>query len=193
MSDEQDIINAITSHFAALVSFTADNLKIDGGAFGRVADAIRSGDITVDRNALIGAQEARYDHIHDQIILGTGLVLGSPYPDSLIVHECVHAISDIGGLPMKKHFSEAVGYIAQTVYLSAIWKADFANQIRGFPADPLNDVGRETVAVARRHGLGGGRHVLLSRSDLGSVIRLVRKVDLYSAWKGNEKFAYDGV
>ncbi len=193
MSDEQDIINAITSHFAALVSFTAGDLKIDGGAFRGVADKIRSGDITVTRSPDIGPDEARYDHIHDQIILGTGLVLGAPYPDSLIVHECVHAISDIKALPMKKHLSEAVCYIAQTVYLSAIWKVDFANQIRGFPADPLNDLGKETVAVAQRHGLGGGRHVLLSRSDLNSVIRRVRQVDLYAGWKRNEEFAYDGV
>lgn len=193
MSDEQKLINIITSQFASLVSFTAFDLKIDSVAFKEVAKKIQSNDITVIRSPAIAATEARYDFIDNRLILGAGLILGQPYPDSLIVHECVHAISDIKILPMKKHESEAVAYLAQTIYLLAIGRADFRKWISKVPSSPLNELGKETIDVAERNSLGSNRHIILPRSELRGVVRLVRQVDLYSGWKRKEQFAYDGV
>lgn len=98
------------------ISFSYGGVKVDSNGFKRVISSINSNKIKVQHNARLGSKKGIYRYTHNTLFLGFKATGGDADREALIVHECVHAISDIAGTKMLVSKSEAVAYIAQCLY-----------------------------------------------------------------------------
>ncbi len=191
MSIEQQVINILQLPAVGYINFTADGFSVTPAAFRLLCVRIRSGVPSVIPVVLPAGRDAVYDFEGDRLLISNALPMALTNSQALIVHECVHALSDVRKLPQKVHFNEAVAYLAQTIFM-LVKDRHFRANMAAAGADPFNDMVKETISIVDAHGMVG-KSVTLSKGDLRGLIRLVRQVQPYASMKRKDTYDYDGI
>ena len=120
MSDEKDLASNITKVLeddcVRKINFHLGGLHVSGDGLGDVAGAIGRGDIKVARDSSLGP-DAEYDAKKNTLTIKAP-DFENPEFRSLIVHESVHALIDMGkAKDVRSLTGEAAAYLAQAIYL----------------------------------------------------------------------------
>ena len=121
MSTKTDIVNFLrTNPFIARLNFGFLSYKVYPTAYQKdVADAISSGEIKLGNGLSPGASATYYSNF-DRLELSPSFTIGTSRDQGFLIHECTHAHLDIQRLGSHSgHENEAVGYLAEAVFLEA--------------------------------------------------------------------------
>jgi hypothetical protein len=123
MAIKDDIVKFLrTNSILNRVNFAFSTFKVYPSAYQKdVADAIDSGEIKVRTKGASGPTAgASYDMKYDSLELSPTFSIASPSDQAFLVHECTHAHLDIQNSGSHSgHENEAVGYLAEAVFLEA--------------------------------------------------------------------------
>ncbi|HEY3740341.1 MAG TPA: hypothetical protein VGL53_10875 [Bryobacteraceae bacterium] len=111
------------------LNFGVGRIYVASTSYERVAQAIERGFITVHANPAM-VNMAQYDENANRIDVAPGMT-----DFALVVHECTHAIFDIGDYSSTAEESEGIAYIAQALYVIRRW----GPQPRYFPSADFKD------------------------------------------------------
>lgn len=118
MALRENITDILRDKYCSSIDFTIAGLKIDGAGFQEVASHISEGRIAVcgrRRMSTPGRYRFTRDELHVKSDLGEHL--DNAKIRSLIVHEAVHALSDIRKVSRMTNIqSESAAFITQTLY-----------------------------------------------------------------------------
>jgi hypothetical protein len=119
MTVQQDIARVLCDEHSRSMDFTIAGLRIHGGGLEAVARRISGGGIAVcvrDRMSTPGRYRMTRDELHVSRE-GARTITTSNSVKALMVHEAVHALTDMRNLRrMTSVQSESAGFMAQTFY-----------------------------------------------------------------------------
>lgn len=153
MSLSNDVIGILKDEHARSMDFFIAGLHVNGSGLGEVAKEIGDGGIAVCANE--GLKTAgRYRATRDELQVKSDLGVDDMANRALIVHEAVHALSDMRSAKMTDMQAEAAAFIAQALYQLKYrkgkkWKstvAIFAAALDVVIAKKLNEQTGVTVA-----------------------------------------------
>lgn len=105
------------------IDFLLGHVTVSPRRFARVAEALESGRIGLvfdpDRLARAGG-DAAYDPVRNQMILQGADVLDDPFRAGFLVHEAVHAGTDMAARRTSLPLEEAGAFIAQIWYMQNV-------------------------------------------------------------------------
>jgi hypothetical protein len=159
------------SHCSA-IDFHIAGLHVDGTGLSAVASCIRSGHIALcPRDDLDTAGRYRFSRDELQVQSDVADDLDDVNNRALIVHEAVHALTDMRRVAMSDLQSESVGYITQALYKL------LARNGRRWRSSVAIHTAALGVVVAK--GLNGRRGVRVEFDDYSSVRRAISQHQNY--------------
>lgn len=122
MTIRHDIAAVLTSRECQHINFEIFGIRATGELFRRAAARILDTSppvpIRISTNpAMVGRDAALYDTLSDTLSLRGTDIMADPFETSVVVHECVHIITDMRRVPVVGMDDEAAGYIAETWFL----------------------------------------------------------------------------
>ena len=128
MSTATDIAALLSSSAVQNISFTAESVRIYGGLYRNVGDAVRTGRIVITIGSMPPGVAAQYDGSNSSLAGGRGgtlrltsATIALPSQKAAVVHEMTHAATDSLGLSRSRGLhrteNEAIAYIAGAIYM----------------------------------------------------------------------------
>jgi hypothetical protein len=155
MALSNDVMGILKDEHCRSMDFFIAGLHVDGTGLGDVAKQISDGGIAVcgkDNMSTPGRYRAGRDELHVQNDLAGALT--DETKRALLVHEAVHALSDMRSTKMNDLEAESAAFIAQALYQlkyrkGKTWKSKVAIFVAALDvvvAKKLNEKGGVTVA-----------------------------------------------
>jgi hypothetical protein len=116
------IVALLQSPAVQRIRLTAESVSVTGHGYGRVADALSNGRITVeDEVTMPYGYDAVYLAIRNVLVVKPTINLAQVGPRALVLHEMTHALIDLMHLSKSRGLheteNEGIAYIAQLLYI----------------------------------------------------------------------------
>ena len=189
-----DVLAALNDPILGKIDFSVGMLRVNAAAFGIVARYIAAGDIEVVPG------KSRRVAVYDRRLNRIETPARDPPLDftdrAQLLHECVHAFSDIsgGGSVLE---DEVAGYLAQTVFaqISHPTPPVFATDARLKAASPLGRMVFAMQQTMRTNNLDNARGfgAKISAIEIYRLAEAIRAMPDYTGLTETTKVAHPGV
>ena len=134
---------------------------------------------------------AEYVPRHDSILLKSDDVLDSVYGKSAVVHEAVHAMTDMNRATSTTLYSaEVAAYLAQMIYALAAGDEEF--RFKALIMNPAGRIARETLRLIDDHKMLK-ETVNLKWDDYKALREAIKAHPKYQDWEDKQLFPADGI
>ncbi len=186
------VINVLYEDSVSKINFHLGTLDITGKNLGRVADAIRAGDIKVIEDPALSGN-AMYDSKANTMSLKKPDFTNVEFK-GLLVHEAVHALIDINkAKETRKLAGEAAAYLAAAIYMfHELGDIKFVHVVNNPVDQDLGKIYAECLALMTRYKLAQ-RDVWLPPNLYNGLLITVQKHPQYRGISFTQKVVADGV
>src|SRR5262245_58202849 len=118
-----DVLATLNDPMLSVMDFWVGNVHVHGTAYGRVRSFIETDDVLVVEGT---DSLAYYDSATDVLTTQNSTPPGTVYDRALLLHECTHALVDLGWYHVTQRTNEIASYLAQFTYLLLsypVWQA----------------------------------------------------------------------
>jgi len=172
------------------INFQIGKLPVTSFQLKKVAGKIENDEIHVYVYRQLN-HAAEYVPRHDSIVLKSDDVLDSVYGKSAIVHEAVHAMTDMNRATSTTLYSDEVAaYLAQMIYALAAGDEKF--RFKALIMNPAGRIARETLRLIEDHKMLK-ETVNLKWDDYQALREAIKAHPKYQDWKDKQLFPADGI
>ncbi len=190
MALKYDIAAVLDEPAVKRINFQIGRLPVTSYQLKKVAAKIENNDIHVYVDSRL-QHAAEYVPRRDSILLQSDDVLKSIYGKSAVVHESVHAMTDMNKADSTTLYSaEVAAYLAQMIYATAAGDETFRFKARIM--SPAGRIARETLRLIDEHKMLN-EVVNLKWGDYQALREAIKAHPKYQDWEDKQRFPADGI
>ena len=186
MALSNDVVGILKDEHCRAMDFFIAGLHVNGSGLGAVAQEIADGGIAVcgrEGMSTPGRYRATRDELHVQSDLAEGL--DDSTKRALLVHEAVHALSDLRVSKMTDMEAEAAAFIAQALY-----QLKYRNGKKWKSKVPVFVAALDVVVAKKLHEQTG---VTVAWDDYAALRKAIQEDPNYKSKDLTASAGYDGI
>jgi hypothetical protein len=188
---KDDILSLLRDPTLMKINFSVGEIVVSGPRFGDLIDYFEDGDISVGVGPAAGAAE----YWADTKTLNVDPAANSPltFDDKgLLLHELVHAMSDVRGVQVRRLDDEIAAYLSQVTYMQINKPSPHMSWFKIPPGRPLTLFTAALFDVVDAYKLTE-RWARINEFDIFSLSEKLLRVAKYADISFDARSAYTGV